>query len=237
VISGRPTLSPEQTVLNDARRWGNRQVEITKVEFVDEAGQPKDVFRTGDYFEARLSYVNHGIEDEPVFGVAIYTIYRMLLYGPNTLDQQMEAHPFSSKKQIESQASAEPLSQGENEKLEGKITIQDKENNSFVHLTANSEILKEEEQPERLFQDRLNQQLAKIDTEKKKLPSRGTIRFIIDSLPLLEGDYLFSASVYDSTLTPAYDHHEMMYFFRVKSPGLAAFGAVRLECRWLLSTA
>lgn len=192
-----PGETLEQVLASDARRWGNKQIEITRVEFVDEAGQPKEVFRTGDYFEARISYVNHGVEDQPVFGVAIYTIYRLLLYGPNTLDQKLGTQTFFA--------------------------------NSFDQAAR----MGRETLPERTNKE---EKIKELDFPgQQKLPSRGTVRFIIDSLPLLEGDYLFSASIYDSSLTIAYDHHEMMYYFRVKSPGIAAFGAVRLEGRWLLS--
>ena len=146
----------EPRSLLDSRRWGNRKVEITSVKFVDEKGNPKNTFYTGDYFEAQISYVSH-LEDEiPVFGVAINTIYKMLIYGPNTLECN-----FSGK-------------------------------------------------------------------FKKK----GRVRFIIPSLPLFEGDYLLSASVYDSTLTIPYDHHEMMYYFRVLNRERREFGCVRINSHW-----
>jgi ABC-type polysaccharide/polyol phosphate transport system ATPase subunit len=140
----------------DSRRWGNRTVEILKVDFVDEKGNPKNVFYTGDYFEARISYVSHLAGAKAVFGAALSTIYKMLIYGPNTLESK--------------------------------------------------------------FPD--------------SLPDKGTVRFIIPSLPLFEGDYLFSASVYDPSLTLAYDHHEMMYYFRAISRGTRDFGCVRIDSRW-----
>ncbi len=140
----------------DSRRWGNRRVEIGSVEFVDERGNPKSVFQTGDYFEARLAYVSHLEGQTPVFGAAICTISRMLIYGPNTLEGALP----------------EPL------------------------------------------------------------PPRGVVRFIVPALPLYQGDYLFSASAYDQTLSVAYDHHEMMYFFRVVSRDHRDFGCVRIDSRW-----
>lgn len=188
----------EESFHADARRWGNRQVEITRVEFVDEAGRPKEVFRTGDYFEARISFINHGVEEIPVFGVAIYTIYRLLIYGPNTLDQKLGTHTFFP---------------GSEEKPGLFRDPQLGTNTFYPQLPEEGDLF-----------------------GQSQLPPQGTVRFIIDSLPLLKGDYLFSASVYDSTLTTAYDHHEMMYLFRVESPGVADFGTVRLDCRWLLSS-
>ena len=143
----------------DSRRWGTRKVEIVGVDFVDEKGSRKNVFATGDYFEARLSYVSHEAGIKAVFGAAFNTIYKMLIYGPNTLESD--------------------------------------------------------------FPD--------------SLPERGTVRFIVPRLPLFEGDYLFSASAYDPGLTVAYDHHEMMYFFRVVSRGGRDFGCVRIDSRWDLA--
>lgn len=152
-----PRTEPQATA-EDSRRWGNRTVEILKVNFVDEKGNPKTVFRTGDHFEARISYVSHLAGAKAVFGAALSTVYKMLIYGPNTLESK--------------------------------------------------------------FPD--------------AVPDKGTVRFIVPSLPLFEGDYLFSASVYDPSLTVAYDHHEMMYFFRVISRGTRDFGCVRIDSRWEL---
>jgi len=151
------TMPPAQIQLPvDARRWGTKEFEITSVRFFDKQGNSKNIFYTGDYFEAQISYDSHLKEGTPVFGVGISTIYKLLIFGPNTLDVDF---------------------QGE-------------------------------------------------------LPGKGKVKFIIPSLPLFEGDYLFSASAYDSTLKTAYDHHEMMYHFRVLSRGIKDFGCVRMDSHW-----
>lgn len=142
--------------LPDSRRWGNRQVEITSVWFVDEEGNPKHTYTSGDYFEVQISYVSRLKEESPVFGIAIYTAYKMLIYGPNTLEKDF---------------------------------------------------------PE-------------------KIPEKGTVRFIIPSLPVFEGNYLFSASAYDPTLSTAYDHHDKMYNFQVLSRETADFGCVKIDSKW-----
>ncbi len=142
----------------DSRRWGSREVEITSVRFTNENGEAKMSFRPGDHFEARIAYVSH-LEPSaatPVFGVAISTIYKLLVFGPNTLEG---GFPGEFRKE-------------------------------------------------------------------------GMIRFILPHLPLFPGDYLFSASCYDSTLRHAYDHHEMMYHFRVLGDGARQFGCVRIPSRW-----
>jgi ABC-type polysaccharide/polyol phosphate transport system ATPase subunit len=148
------------STVRDGRRWGDRKVEITSVSFVNEQGEVKQVFAPGDYFEARIAYVSRLPEgsEEPIFGVAINTIYKMLLYGPNTLS--------------------------------GNV--------------------------------------------KGKLRKKGIVRFIIPELPLFDGDYLFSAAVYDQSLSHAYDHHEMMYHFRVIGSERKEFGCVRMAHHWFL---
>ena len=69
------------------------------------------------------------------------------------------------------------------------------------------------------------------------IPPCGVVRFIIPSLPLFPGDYLFSASCYDPSLSVAHDHHEQMYRFRVEGCGSRAFGSVRMESRWEIESA
>lgn len=64
------------------------------------------------------------------------------------------------------------------------------------------------------------------------IPAEGTVRFIIPSLPFLEGEYLLSVSAYDRSLQTAYDHHEQMYYFRVMKHPEREFGTVRIGCRW-----
>lgn len=141
---------------DETKRWGNKLVELRDVHFVDENGTPKKFFRTGDYFEARITYRSRLEGEAPVFGVALSTVQKLLIYGPNTLESA--------------------------------------------------------------FPDRI--------------PAEGTVRFIIPSLPLLDGEYLLSVSAYDRSLKTAYDHHEQMYYFRVLKHAGQEFGYVRIGCRW-----
>ncbi len=69
---------------DQAWRWGNRKIEITKVEFLDENGQAKNIFQTGDYFALRMEYEAHEPIDSPVFGMAIHHNDGMHITGPNT---------------------------------------------------------------------------------------------------------------------------------------------------------
>jgi len=142
----------------DSSRWGSKQVEIVSVDFVDDEGQTKKEFSPGDYFEARIRYRSSLKDKNPVFGVAVSTIYKLLIYGPNTLEAEF---------------------------------------------------------PE-------------------NIPSSGLVRFIIPRIPLLDGDYLFSVSAYDETLSTAYDHHEQMYHFRILASKKKEFGSVRIHSQWKL---
>jgi lipopolysaccharide transport system ATP-binding protein len=148
----------------DSRRWGDQRLRIKRVSFVDAEGLPQSAFRQGGYFEARLEYESDLKDGEiPVFGVAVHTAYKMLIYGPNTLE------------------AADRIGPG--------------------------------------------------------LPRRGTVRFVIPHLPLFHGDYLFSASAYDPGLSAAFDHHDMMYSFRVLETGRREFGCVKIDSRWDIESA
>jgi len=142
----------------DSSRWGSKEAEILSVDFVDERGQAKKEFSPGDYFEARIGFRSSLKNKRLVFGVAVSTIYKLFIYGPNTLEAEFP----------------------------------------------------------------------------KEIPSSGVVRFVIPRLPLMEGDYLFSAAVYDETLSKAYDHHEQMYHFRVLKDNRKEFGSVRIHSLWKL---
>jgi ABC-type polysaccharide/polyol phosphate transport system ATPase subunit len=71
-------------VETEDNRWGTRDVEITRVEFLDRNGRPRDVHLTGDKLTIRMYYrANRPVED-PVFGVAIYHRNGFQLNGPNS---------------------------------------------------------------------------------------------------------------------------------------------------------
>jgi lipopolysaccharide transport system ATP-binding protein len=69
----------------NTHRWGSREVEITRVEFLDESGQAVRRFHTGDAFTARLHYRAAQQVTEPMFGVAIHRDDGTHVNGPNTI--------------------------------------------------------------------------------------------------------------------------------------------------------
>lgn len=65
------------------------------------------------------------------------------------------------------------------------------------------------------------------------IEGEGTIDYVIDRLPLLPGEYQFTATVYDQYSIHPYDHHHRMYTFVVK-PGITREieGVVCIPCSW-----
>jgi ABC-type polysaccharide/polyol phosphate transport system ATPase subunit len=65
-------------------RWGSREVEITEVAFLDQAGQPAFVFHSGDPMSIRVKvFAAHPIDDF-VFGVGLFNADGVCCYGTNT---------------------------------------------------------------------------------------------------------------------------------------------------------
>ena len=142
-------------------RWGSGEVEITRVEFLDERGNPCHTFRTGERMLARIHYLAHRRIERPVFGVAIYRDDGVHINGPNT---KTSDYPIDY--------------------IEGE----------------------------------------------------GSIDYVVNSLPLLEGEYQFSAAIYDYSCTHPYDHHERMYSFEFRRGRVKdAYGVFYIPCRWRLT--
>jgi lipopolysaccharide transport system ATP-binding protein len=66
------------------QRWGNRDVEILTVSFLDAAGRERQVFRVGGPWGVRLHYRAHGRIENPVFGLAVHRNDGLHVCGPNT---------------------------------------------------------------------------------------------------------------------------------------------------------
>ena len=69
------------------------------------------------------------------------------------------------------------------------------------------------------------------------IDGNGFIDFVVPSLPLLPGAFLFSAAIYDQGGTRAYDHHVQAYGFRVTETGRLQeeYGTLRIDGQWQLS--
>ncbi len=61
----------------------------------------------------------------------------------------------------------------------------------------------------------------------------GIVDYTIESLPLLEGDYLFSAVIYDHSMSHPYDHHDRKYPFTVQAATVSErYGIIYIPSRW-----
>jgi lipopolysaccharide transport system ATP-binding protein len=145
--------------LNESRkRWGTREIEITRVELLDVHGREPAVFNTGDEMTVRLHYVAHQPSDEPVFGLAIHHGNGFHINGPNS---------------------------------------------RFGGLPLGT------------------------------LVGRGCVDYTIEALPLLAGNYVLTAAVFDTTITHAFDYHDQMYPFVVQTTSIAErWGSVYIPARW-----
>lgn len=74
----------KQVQIDVESRWGNRQVEITRVEFFDAEGQIKHRFKTGETLRAKISWRTNSRIPKPVFGVGIHRNDGVHVNGPNT---------------------------------------------------------------------------------------------------------------------------------------------------------
>lgn len=65
------------------------------------------------------------------------------------------------------------------------------------------------------------------------IEGRGTVDYIVESLPLLEGTYFFSAAIYDHAGIHPFDHHQLKYVFRVRPGGVRErYGLFYIPSRW-----
>jgi len=87
------SIAAEELMMHKARssaeseaswRWGSREAEIMRVQFLDEGGQEKHTFKTGQTFTARIHYSAHQRIQDPQFGVAFYRADGCHISGPNT---------------------------------------------------------------------------------------------------------------------------------------------------------
>ena len=65
------------------------------------------------------------------------------------------------------------------------------------------------------------------------IDGEGEVRYAIDVLPLLDGTYHLTATLYDSTGSHTYDHQALLYSFRVRRGSVAErYGAIYIPAHW-----
>lgn len=75
-------FEPEK--IGDGYRLGTREIEIVDVQLLDEAGNPRFAFTTGDVMVVAMNYVAKRRIEKPVFGVAINRTDGVYVSGINT---------------------------------------------------------------------------------------------------------------------------------------------------------
>ena len=75
---------PTEEPTGPVNRWGSREIEITRVMFLDAHGHEASAFQTGDPLTVRVYYDAHEPVDDPVFGLALHHASGFHINGPNT---------------------------------------------------------------------------------------------------------------------------------------------------------
>jgi ABC-type polysaccharide/polyol phosphate transport system ATPase subunit len=81
-----PAAAPAEEALAGYRegRWGSRDVEIVRVRLLDDRGQERHVFASGESVTVRLDVEARTEVEDFVFGVGIFTADGVSVYGTNT---------------------------------------------------------------------------------------------------------------------------------------------------------
>lgn len=104
--------TPGVEVSNGKNRWGSKEVEITKLEFLDGDGKETQYLNTGDRFRVRIHYKAHKKVEKPVFGIAIYSDRGVHITGPNTKKQDFSIPSVEGSGVVEYDAQSLPLLPG-----------------------------------------------------------------------------------------------------------------------------
>lgn len=82
----RRSQASSETIIKDEEpsRWGSGEIKISKVTFLNKNLKQTNTFKNGETFIARIDYTSSEEIKNPVFGVAFYTPYGLLVSGPNT---------------------------------------------------------------------------------------------------------------------------------------------------------
>lgn len=103
---------PGVEINNGKNRWGSKEVEITKLEFLDQEGKETQYLTTGDRFRVRMHYLAHKRVEKPVFGIAIYSDRGVHITGPNTKKQDFTIPSVQGSGVVEYDAQSLPLLPG-----------------------------------------------------------------------------------------------------------------------------
>lgn len=74
----------ETRKLEQARRWGSGEIQITQLRVLDSAGQERYAFFTDEELTVKISYRAAAPVEKPVFGLAVHRADGLHITGPNT---------------------------------------------------------------------------------------------------------------------------------------------------------
>ncbi|MCK5345648.1 MAG: ABC transporter ATP-binding protein, partial [Candidatus Heimdallarchaeota archaeon] len=77
-----------------------------------------------------------------------------------------------------------------------------------------------------------NTKFSNIDIDF--IDGEGEIDFIIDDLPLLDGNYQFSVSIYDYLCKYPYDHQHCAFGFKVENATIKNYGIIHIPGKWII---
>ncbi|MBX0327347.1 ABC transporter ATP-binding protein [Oscillochloris sp. ZM17-4] len=107
----RPADMPPDGGNNPFRR-GTREIEITRVQLLDRAGEEQATFRTHEPLTVRIHYTAHQPIDAPVFGVGFYMDNGIWLSGPNSGFEELRIGRVSGAGVVEYTVANLPLLTG-----------------------------------------------------------------------------------------------------------------------------
>ena len=85
MASGRPNETVQQS------RWGGGEIQITKVQLLDEHDQEKHVFATGDRMQIKMYVRVRNTVEDFVFGIGIFNTEGICCYGTNTSIEELQS--------------------------------------------------------------------------------------------------------------------------------------------------
>jgi energy-coupling factor transporter ATP-binding protein EcfA2 len=91
------------------KRWGDRRIEITEVQLLDEAGKARMVFTTGEAMTIVIRYKVHESIGNPVFGFALMRADGLWCFGSNTRIGGIPVCPLTCDGTIEIELNKIPL--------------------------------------------------------------------------------------------------------------------------------
>jgi ABC-type polysaccharide/polyol phosphate transport system ATPase subunit len=94
-------LNKVETVDEAPDRWGNRDIEITEVNFTDNLGNKKLGFLSGEKMIIKLKYKANKNVQAPIFGISFTTIDNIHCYGTNTWIDQYKLDDINQTEQGE----------------------------------------------------------------------------------------------------------------------------------------